>query len=94
MKKKNKGACIQGHRQYIPTCYSDTVKYMFLDFFTKYMFLDKSNEWGAFGSSKRKLLYTHLLRLKNTCKLLKCPSVVKCQIMEPAAVNYRGKLRQ
>jgi len=41
-----------------------------------------------------KLLYTHLLRLKNTCKLLKCLSAVNCRIMEPAAVNYQGKLRQ
>jgi len=40
----------------------------------------------------RKLLYTHLLRLKNTCKLLKCLSAVNCRIMKPAAVNYRGKL--
>jgi len=42
---------------------------------------------------RRKLLYIHLFRLKNTYNLLKC-SVVNCQIMEPAAVNYRRKLRQ
>ena len=41
----------------------------------------------------RKLMYTHLLRLKNTCKLLKCPLAVNCRIMKPAAVNYWGKPR-
>jgi len=43
----------------------------------------------------RKLLLTHLIGLKNTSKLLKCPSVVNCRIgLKPVAVNYRGKPRQ
>jgi len=28
-----------------------------------------------------------------TCKLLKCLSTVNCQIMESAAVNYRGNFK-
>jgi len=42
----------------------------------------------------RKLLLTHLVWLRNTCKGRKCPSAVNCRIMKPAAVDYRGKLRQ
>jgi len=42
-----------------------------------------------------KLMFTHLIGLKNTSKLLKCPPAVNCRILlEPAAVNYRGKPRQ
>jgi len=35
------------------------------------------------------------IRLKNTSKLLKCPSTVNCRIgLKPTAVNSRGKPRQ
>jgi hypothetical protein len=42
----------------------------------------------------RKLLFTHVIGLKNTSKIPKCPSVINCrEKIKLAAVNYRGKPR-
>jgi len=42
-----------------------------------------------------KLLLTHLIGLKNTCKLPKYPSAVNCRIcLQPTAINSREKPRQ
>jgi len=57
----------------------------------KYQFLEGSGS----GFVDWKLLFTHMLRLKNTSKRHKCPSAVNCRgIEEPTTVNCRGFLRQ
>jgi len=38
-----------------------------------------------------KLMYTHLVRLRNTCKRRNCPSTYRRGIHKPTAVNCRGK---
>jgi len=59
-------------------------------------FIDKGVRLGGeIGYYNGKLLFTYLTMLKNTSKLFKCPSAVNCRILlEPAAINYRGKPRQ
>jgi len=43
----------------------------------------------------RKLLLTHIIKLRHTSKIRNFPSVVNCrEFQKPAAVNYRGKPQQ